>query len=85
MGSDDQPAAVLRYASLSVTQLGLVTWRHLLNKGEGYKSPTDWREAHNSFWASESVRPTLENPDCTVNDQTLVVLETFCAKAMVVN
>ena len=33
----------------------------------------------------ENVRPTLENPDFTVNDQTLVVLDTLYAEAMVVN
>ena len=83
--SDDQPLAVLRYVSVSVTRLGLVTLQHVLNEGEGYESLTQWREAHESFWTSENMRQALEDPDSTIDDQTLVVLETFYVEAMVVN
>ena len=82
--SDDQPLAVLRYASVSVTRLGLVTLQHVLNEGEGYRSLTEWREAHESFWTSENMRQALEDPDSTIDDQTLVVLETFYVEAIVV-
>ena len=84
MNSDDQPLAVLRYTSVSVTRLGLVTLQHVLNEGEGYKSLTEWRAAHESFWASENMRQALDDPDFTVDDQTLVVLETFYVEAIVV-
>ena len=83
--SDDQPLAVLRYASVSVTRLGVVTWQHALKEGEGYKSLADWREAHESFWTSENMRQALGDPNFTVDDQTLVVLETFDVEAIVVN
>ena len=82
--SDDQPLAVLRYVSVSVTRLGLVTLQHVLNEGEGYESLTQWREAHESFWTSENMRQALEDPDSTIDDQTLVVLETFYVEAIVV-
>ena len=82
--SDDQPLAVLRYVSVSVTRLGLVTLQHVRNEGEGYESLTQWREAHESFWTSENMRQALEDPDSTIDDQTLVVLETFYVEAIVV-
>ena len=85
VNSDDQPVAVLGYASVSVTQLGLVTWQHVLNEGEGYKSLTEWRVAHESFWTSENMRQALDDPNFIVDDQTLVVLEAFYVEAMVVN
>ena len=85
VNSDNQPVAVLRYASVSVIRLGVVTWQHVLNEGEGYKSLAEWREAHESFWTSENMRQALDDPDFTVDDQTLVVLETFDVEAIVVN
>ena len=85
VNSDDQPLAVLRYTSVSVTRLGLVTLQHVLNEGEGYNSLTEWREAHESFWTSENLRHALDDPGFNVDDQTLVVLETFYVDAMVVN
>ena len=85
VNSDNQPVAVLKYASVSVTRLGLVTWQHVLNEGEGYKSLAEWREAHESIWTSENMRQALDDPDFTVDDQTLVVLETFRVEAIVVN
>ena len=85
LNSDDQPIAILRYASVSVTRLGLVTLQHVLNEGEDYKSLPEWREAHESFWTSENMRQALNDPDFTVDDQTLVVLETFYLEARVVN
>ena len=84
VSSDNEPVAVLRYTSVSVTRLGLVTLQHVLNEGEGYKSLTEWREAHESFWTSENMRQALEDPDFTIDDQTLVVPETFYVDATVV-
>ena len=85
MDSDNEPVAILRYASVSVTRLGVVTLQHVLNEGEGYKSLTEWRVAHESFWTSENMRQALDDPDFIVDDQTLVVLETFHVEAVVVN
>ena len=85
VNSDNQPVAVLRYASVSVIRLGLVTWQHVLNEGEGYKSLAEWREAHESFWTSGNMRQALDDPDFTVDEQTLVVLETFDVEAIAVN
>ena len=85
LNSDDEPLAVLRYASVSVTRLGLITLQHVLNEGEGYKSLTEWREAHESFWTAANMRQALDVPNFIVDDQTLVVLETFYVEAIVVN
>ena len=85
VNSDNQPVAVLRYASVSVIRLGVVTWQHVLNEGENYKSLAEWREAHESFWTSENMRQALDDPDFTVDDQTLVVLETLHIETIVIN
>ena len=85
VNSDNQPVAVLRYASVSVIRLGVVAWQHVLNEGEGYKSLAEWREAHESFWTSENMRQALGDPNFTVDDQTLVVLETFHVETIVIN
>lgn len=85
MNSDDQPVAVLRYASVSVTRLGVVALQHVLNEGEGYKSLAEWRESHEFFWTPENMRQALDDPDFAVDDKTLVVLETFYVEAAVVN
>ena len=84
LNSDNEPVAVLRYVSVNVTRLGVITLQHVLNEGEGYKSLTEWREAHESFWTSENMRQALEDLDSTIDDQTLVVLETFYVEAIVV-
>ena len=85
VNSDDQPLAVLRYGSVSVTRLGLVTLQHVVEEGEGYKSLTEWREANESFWTSENMRQALDDPNFIVDDQALVVLEAFHIEAMVMN
>ena len=68
-----------------MTRLGLVTLQHVLNEGEGYKSLTEWHEAHESFWTSANMRQALDVPNFNVDDQTLVVLATFYVEAIVVN
>ena len=68
-----------------MTRLGLVTMQRVLNEGEGYKSLTEWREAHESFWTSANMRQALDVPNFIVDDQTLVVLATFYVEAIVVN
>lgn len=83
--SDEQPVAVLRYASVSVTRLGVVALQHVLNEGEGHKSLAEWRESHESFWTSENMRQALDDPDFAADDKTLVVLETFYVEAAVAN
>lgn len=83
--TDDQPVAFLRYASVSVTRLGVVALQHVLNEGEGYKNLAEWRESHESFWTSENMRQALDDPDFAVDDKTLVVLETVYVEAAVVN
>jgi hypothetical protein len=36
-----------------------------------------WRAAHERFWHSPEIRAELGDPGFTVNDETLVVAETF--------
>ena len=68
-----------------MTRLGLFTLQDVLSEGEGYKSLTGWREAHESFWTLENMRQALDVPNFIVDDQTLVVLATFYVEAIVVN
>ena len=69
--------AVIETAAVRVVRLGDVDLAHALGEGEGYTSVSEWRAAHERFWHSPELRDALGDPQFTVNDDTLVVAETF--------
>jgi uncharacterized protein YhfF len=60
-----------------VIRLADVDLAHALGEGEGYDSVAGWRAAHEQFWHSDELRAALDDPDFTVDDDTLVVAEEF--------
>ena len=62
---------------MRVIRLGDVDLTHALGEGEGYSSVADWRAGHEQFWHSADMRSALDDPEFTVNDDTLVVAQTF--------
>jgi uncharacterized protein YhfF len=54
-----------------------VPWEHARDEGEGYSSLLEWRLAHERFWEGEDLQAFLMDPNFTVDDNTLVVLERF--------
>jgi uncharacterized protein YhfF len=69
--------AVIETTAVRVIRLGDIDLAHALGEGEGYRSVAEWRAGHERFWHSPEVRSELGDPDFTVNDDTLVVAQTF--------
>jgi uncharacterized protein YhfF len=69
--------AVIETTAVRVSRLGDIDLAHALGEGEGYRSVAEWRAGHERFWHSPEVRSELGDPEFTVNDDTLVVAETF--------
>ncbi|GAB3007328.1 hypothetical protein GCM10023080_086190 [Streptomyces pseudoechinosporeus] len=75
--SDDRPVGVIKVTDVRVVPLAQVDLAHAVDEGEGYTSVAEWRAGHERFWHSEEMRAALEDPDFTVDDTTLAVLERF--------
>lgn len=75
--SSGHPVAVIETTVVRVIRLGDIDLAHALGEGEGYGSVAEWRAGHERFWHSPEVRSELGDPEFTVDDDTLVVAETF--------
>ncbi|WP_369199449.1 ASCH domain-containing protein [Streptomyces sp. PU-14G] len=75
--SDDRPVAVIEVTEVRVVPLAQVDLDHVVDEGEGHTSVAEWREGHERFWHSEEMRAGLGEPEFTVDDRTLAVLERF--------
>src|SRR6516225_166495 len=75
--SAGRPVAVIETTAVKVMRLGDVGLAHALGEGEGYTSVAEWRAAHERFWHSKEMREALSDPAFTVDDDTLVVAQTF--------
>jgi uncharacterized protein YhfF len=75
--SAGQPVAVIETTAIRVVRLAEVDLAHAIGEGEGYASVAQWRAGHAEFWHSAQVREELGDPQFTVDDDTLVVAESF--------
>lgn len=75
--SAGDPVAVIETTSVRVIRLRDVDLEHALAEGEGYTSVAEWRKGHERFWHSAQIREELGDPAFTVDDDTLVVAESF--------
>ena len=75
--SDERHVGIIEISSVDVVRLGAVGLQHALDEGEGYASIAEWRASHERYWHGEAMRAYLGDPDFTVDDDTLVVLERF--------
>jgi len=69
--------AVIELTAVQVVRLADVDLAHALGEGEGYTSVAEWRAGHEEFWHSAEVRASLNDPDFTVDDDTMLVAEEF--------
>ncbi len=69
--------AVIETNAVRVVRLGDIDLAHAIGEGEGYSSVAEWRAGHELFWHSAEVRSELGDPVFTVDDDTLVVAQTF--------
>jgi uncharacterized protein YhfF len=68
--SAERPVAVIEITEVRVLPIRDIDLGFAREEGEGFQSVAEWREAHESFWASFL-------PDVRVDDETLVVAERF--------
>lgn len=76
--SAGNPVTVIETTAVRVMRLAEVDLAHALGEGEGYLSVAQWRAGHEHFWHSAELRGSLDDPEFTVSDDTLVVAQTFC-------
>ena len=69
--------AVIETTAVRVIRVGDIDLAHAIGEGEGYSSVAEWQTGHELFWHSAEVRTELGDPGFTVNDDTLVVAQTF--------
>lgn len=69
--------AVIELIEVRVSRLGDVDLDHARDEGEGYDSVAAWRAGHEEYWHGVDYRGWLGDPDFTVDDDTLAVLERF--------
>jgi uncharacterized protein YhfF len=77
MDSQDRPVAVIETTEVRVIRLGDVDLQHAIDEGEGFESVAAWRVDHEAFWHSAEARADLDDPDFTVDDDTLMVAKRF--------
>ncbi|MEU6821648.1 ASCH domain-containing protein [Streptomyces atriruber] len=75
--SDDRPVAVIEVTGVRVVPLADVDLAHVVDEGEGDETVAQWRAGHERFWHGDEMRAALDDPDFTVDDTTLCVLERF--------
>lgn len=75
--SAGRPVAVIEVTAVRVVRLAEVDRAHAEDEGEGHTTVAAWRAAHEAFWHGPDVRTALGDPEFTVDDDTLVVLERF--------
>ena len=75
--SAGQPVAMIETTAIRVLRLADVDLAHALGEGEGYASVAEWRAGHEEFWHSAEMREALDDPEFTVDDDTLVMAQTF--------
>jgi uncharacterized protein YhfF len=75
--SAGQRVAVIEITAVRVLRLADVDLAHAVGEGEGYATVAEWRTGHEGFWHSAEVRESLGDPGFTVDDDTLIVAETF--------
>jgi uncharacterized protein YhfF len=75
--SDGREIAVVEVTEVRVLRLGDVGLQHVLDEGEGDTSVAQWRAGHERFWHGEEMREALDDPEFTVDDDTLIVAERF--------
>jgi uncharacterized protein YhfF len=75
--SSGNPVVAIETTAVRVIRLADVDLAHALGEGEGYKSVAEWRAGHERFWHSADMRGAMGDPEFTVEDDTLVVAQTF--------
>ena len=71
--SDENPVAVVELVAVDVIRLGDAGPRLARDEGEGFKTVSEWREAHERFWGDQVPADRVE----PLTDDTRIVVERF--------
>lgn len=75
--SDGVRVAVIEVTAVEVKRMGDVELQFAIDEGEGFETIEAWREAHVRFFTSAEQAAALGDPPVPIDDDTLVVCETF--------
>ncbi|MEU4237515.1 ASCH domain-containing protein [Actinoplanes sp. NPDC026619] len=69
--------AVIETLEVRVLRVGDIDLDHAIGEGEGYTSVAEWRAGHENYWNGAAYRGWRGDPEFTVDDDTVAVLEKF--------
>jgi len=75
--SDGRPVAVIETLEVELRRLADVDLPFAIDEGEGFETIDAWREAHIRFFTSPEMAAALGVPPVVIDDDTIVVCETF--------
>lgn len=69
--------AVTELTEVRMARLADVDLQHAIDEGEGFTTVAQWRAGHEDFWHSPDMREAMKDPEFTVDDTTMLVLQRF--------
>ncbi|AIY02616.1 hypothetical protein ART_3017 [Arthrobacter sp. PAMC 25486] len=69
--------AVIEMTEVRMDRLADVDLQHAVDEGEGFTTVAQWRAGHEDFWHSPDMRAAMKDPEFTVDDSTMLVLQRF--------
>lgn len=75
--SDGRPVAVIETIEVELCRFADVGLQFAIDEGEGFETVEAWREAHERFFSSPEMVAALGDPPLVIDDDTIVVCETF--------
>jgi YihY family inner membrane protein len=75
--SNGRGVAVIETVAIEVQRLDEVGLQFAIDEGEGFETVEAWREAHVRFFSSAEMVASLGDPPVPIDDDTMVVCETF--------
>lgn len=79
--SGGRGVAVIEMTEVRFARLADVDLRHAIDEGEGFTTVAQWRSGHEEFWHSPEMREAMKDPDFTVDDSSMLVLQRFVVTA----
>ncbi|MSO94474.1 MAG: ASCH domain-containing protein [Thermoleophilia bacterium] len=77
IASDGRPVAMIETTAIELRRLSDVGLQFAIDEGEGFETLEAWREAHVRFFTSEEMVAALGEPSVAIDDDTILVCETF--------
>ncbi len=75
--SEGRPVAVIETLEVELRRFADVGLQFAIDEGEGFETVAAWREAHVRFFTSPEMVAALGDPPVVIDDDTIVVCETF--------